>query len=673
MAVNITTTITSTSNVNTNIRPIPYVVTFSAAISDLEIHKINVTGGTVVRLLPRAGNLIWDFDVSPTNQGGACVVSIPANTVTGPSPTFHTNIASNTITRNFLSIQPKANILHDIPPINNSKRLRFLVTFESPVSGFDSDGLGLVNCKVLSIDGSGETYTVTISPLKTGNVEVYVKAGAGIDAYGNFSVKSNTLIFSYDPTAIDEKRDIVYGEIDDESTLLNFDVTQLKQVASIQTLADCAKTLPQRLLDMATQKALDIIRSNEDVKKLAALVTVVQSNIELVKTISDNIKALKDDPETFLSEVLAAQGLTGNDLIAKIETLTTKYAALNNINELIDKAMTSGICGQKNFYADGSPAPKPSLVPSDVLPREVPGVVAGVSPLVTYDTSAKDNYDAFIFQLKEHVEIDSIQEQNSERAKMISVVTTLTMGYHDQISRTTDNSSDSSFHDAFVRNVENELTKNGDWPNDIKESYKSRTSAIGTLIRNNADVIRAFYNRNSPTRGKYVSVGITTYSGPDADFTTFLDIRPSERPPELAQMWKNKGFNIPAQEAKLKARGIKTGTLPYSYAFKGAYGALESDRTCASSRFPGGSVIMLKKPDGTIYDPTGRNPSGLYKVTDTGNTRLTYNKPDIYTSTPEKYSSTESVQVFLVSRGTQEGPRYRAAQKMFGNRDQALT
>jgi hypothetical protein len=74
----------------------------------------------------------------------------------------------------------------------------------------------------------------------------------------------------------------------------------------------------------------------------------------------------------------------------------------------------------------------------------------------------------------------------------------------------------------------------------------------------------------------------------------------------------------------------------------------------------------MRNPDGTAYDPTGKNPSGQYTVMDTGNAQLTYKKPDIYTTTPNMYTNTGSVQVYLVSKGTQKKSQYKLAQRTYG-------
>jgi hypothetical protein len=83
---------------------------------------------------------------------------------------------------------------------------------------------------------------------------------------------------------------------------------------------------------------------------------------------------------------------------------------------------------------------------------------------------------------------------------------------------------------------------------------------------------------------------------------------------------------------------------------------------------PGGSILALKNPDGSPYDPTGKNPEGTYRVTDTGNAKLTYEKVDIYTETPDIYKKTNmnAIQVYVVSLGTKKGKQYNIAQKRYG-------
>jgi len=130
------------------------------------------------------------------------------------------------------------------------------------------------------------------------------------------------------------------------------------------------------------------------------------------------------------------------------------------------------------------------------------------------------------------------------------------------------------------------------------------------------------------------------------------------------------GYRIPTGNTYTNSEGkvFQIGTLNYSDAYTGAYGKqLVSDFHISSTRFPGGSILSLRNPDGSPYNPSGRNASGMFTVTDTGNPELTYKKPDIFTLTPNKYTNMDNVRVYLVSKGSQQGQNYKIAQQRYGS------
>jgi hypothetical protein len=656
----ISTVVSSASAPYTRVSPITFNITFGSAISDVTFtsDELNITNGSLIRMTGTGAN--WQAIVSPTAQDVVVSLSVPAGVAANGLPDI--NSASNVLGVGFNSMKCRVVIEHELNPITNANYMPISVVFERDVTGFTAADLELTNCSVKSISGSGSVYTVMLLPQKIGQVSFYVKAGGATDVYGNTNSKSNEVVLEFDPTAIDEKSDALYGEVQDPDVLIDFSLDELNQVAAINTLADCAKNIPQRLLEMATEKAFAILSKNPTVQKLAGAVAIAQASIETIQTITENVQAIVENPETLMAALLEAQGLTGEALRQKMQYIADTFGNVSGLNTLIATAMATGVCGMPDYYADGTAVPKQTLTPTDVMPPSVPGVAAGA--VVTYDSGPKDAYDEFTFTLKEQLEIGDVADQDPDRACMISVVTTLAMGYHDNLSKTLDSSSDAALFEKYRANVELERQNNLGWSTDIKASYTTRTDLLGAHINRNAQVIRNFYNRNSMPTGTPISVGVTTYSGPDKDFTTFLDIKPSQRPPELTAYWASK-YNIASQETKLEARGIKTGTLNYSDAYRGAYGQLISDKTVASSRFPGGSVIALRNPDGTPYNPSGKNPSGQFTVTDTGNAKLTFAKPDIFTSTPELYTNTGSVQVFLISKGSQTGKQYKLAQQKY--------
>jgi hypothetical protein len=454
--------------------------------------------------------------------------------------------------------------------------------------------------------------------------------------------------------------------VDSADILDDFYIEELEQVAAINALVDCTKNIPQRLLGMAQAKLFDIAAKNESVQKLAGAVIFAEAAIETISDIAERVHAVIEHPETLMAALLEAQGLTGAALAQKMQYIADTFGNVSGLNGIIAAALESGICGQPNYYADGTSVPKQILTPTNMTPPIVPGVSAGA--VSTYNSSAKDAYDEFAFKLKESLEIDDVSQQDPDRAAMLSIVTTLAMGYHDDVSKTIDASKDAELLSKYKANADLERQKNLGWSAEIKNSYNNRTTSIGDEISRNTQVIRNFYNRNTLAAGTLLSVGVTTYSGPAEDFTTYLDIKPEQRPPELTAKYQAQGRRIPTGSTYTNSAGktFKIGTLDYAEAFQGAYGPIVSDRTCASTRVPGGSVLAMRNPDGTAYDPTGKNPSGQYTVMDTGNAQLTYKKPDIYTTTPNMYTNTGSVQVYLVSKGTQKKSQYKLAQRTYG-------
>jgi hypothetical protein len=224
-----------------------------------------------------------------------------------------------------------------------------------------------------------------------------------------------------------------------------------------------------------------------------------------------------------------------------------------------------------------------------------------------------------------------------------------------------------------IETINSTLGKN--WAEESRSIFKERAEAMLNIAYKDSKILREYETLKTlgdSINGQNVAVGVTIYGGPDWDFTTFLDIKPAQRPPDLVSYWTSKGYNIASQEAKLSNRGIKTGTLNLSDAYKGAYGrALRVGFSCASTRFPGGTQLQLRNQDGSIYDPAGLNPSGIVTVDDTGNAELTYKKVDLFISREYadhyKTSNMNGVIVSLVSKGVQTAPQYVRAQKKFGS------
>jgi hypothetical protein len=434
-------------------------------------------------------------------------------------------------------------------------------------------------------------------------------------------------------------------------------------------LVDCVMNLEDRIMAKAQEKVMELLMNNAGASNIVRAVMQAQSYalaIQEIIAITKNIKQ-KD----LLTQLAIARGLQGLARVAKIqEILNTFGGAVNNLAEMINNLDVLDICSAPNFTPNGMPL-RPGIASPAAIPIASPPIYPGAA-VNTSLSDVKNDYDSLMFEIKNYTGKDTSKTGDVSYVSMITSVNTIALAYHDKLMKSTTNADDARFASEFKTSISIELNNhNTQWNDEIKNDYNSRCNNIAIALGRSADVVRAYAMRNQmgPVTGSIISTGVTWYSGPNSDFTTFLDIKPAQRPPELTAYWESRGYNIASQEAKLRSRGIKTGTLNYAWAFLGPFGdKLISDYSCASTRVPIGSVLALKNSDGTPYNPSGKNPSGVYKVHDTGNAELTYKKVDIFTLSPEPYKSSNmsGVQVFLVSKGTKEAPQYKLAQKKYG-------
>ncbi|WP_417701660.1 HYR domain-containing protein [Pseudophaeobacter sp.] len=70
------------------------------------------------------------------------------------------------------------------------------ITFSESVTGFEASDITASHATVTGLSGSGAIYTATIASVGTGNVGLSVAAGAAVDAAGNVTNASNTLVVS---------------------------------------------------------------------------------------------------------------------------------------------------------------------------------------------------------------------------------------------------------------------------------------------------------------------------------------------------------------------------------------------------------------------------------------------------------------------------------------------
>ena len=122
---------------------------------------------------------------------------------------------------------------------------------------------------------------------------------------------------------------------------------------------------------------------------------------------------------------------------------------------------------------------------------------------------------------------------------------------------------------------------------------------------------------------------VSVYGSIFNDFTTYLDVKPEQRPPEATAYWQNRGYNISKQEASLAAR--LRGWKPILNLQDTGRGALLTGQG-QGNLTPGFSVAIPSnnayglKPGGFLYvtnsagQPIGPN-GGYFQVADKGNSQ----------------------------------------------------
>lgn len=444
-------------------------------------------------------------------------------------------------------------------------------------------------------------------------------------------------------------------------------------LGAVTRIADCIKNIDDLLLEKIKQKAIQELLKNKGASNISEKIAKLRDMALLANQLYVQAKQIEN--MSLLELLLLAKNSGALEQIKLFKIIQEKYgSAVDNINAILANIANLDICSMVN-YKTGNANPVPTSLS---ISTNAPSALPAFAPPMSIDNNAidiKNQYEDVLKRIGEiSVDRNNLQDISPNKAALTELQIlgrTVVNAY----CQSADETVDDDIRAQFMFHVNTTLeTKGKEWPDETKAVYSSRAQAMIYIAYKDANILRNYTqlkNKGTLVNGQRVATGVTIYGGPDWDFTTFLDIIPSQRPKELTDYWTNKGYDIAAQETKLNGRGIKTGTLNLADAYKGAYGRqLRPGFSCASTRFPGGSQLQLRNPDGSIYDPAGLNPSGIVVVDDTGNAELTYKKVDLFISREHvqayKQSNMSAVEVTLVSSGTQRGPQYVRAQQKFG-------
>ena len=169
-------------------------VTFTEAVSGLELSDFALTNGSASNLSGSDAN--YTVLIVPTSDGEV-TVSLAEGVATDAAG--NANTASNLFTVDADITAPGVTLASGSPdPVAGAFTLD--VTFSEPVTGLELADFAVDNGSASDLAGSGQDYTVLITPGADGAVTVSLPARAAMDAAGNWSSASQSFSIVNDET-----------------------------------------------------------------------------------------------------------------------------------------------------------------------------------------------------------------------------------------------------------------------------------------------------------------------------------------------------------------------------------------------------------------------------------------------------------------------------------------
>lgn len=437
----------------------------------------------------------------------------------------------------------------------------------------------------------------------------------------------------------------------------------------VETFKECLMDIAQIIIEKLIRRALKFLWEK-----------VVQSNLgsailKLLKIIANMWKIVNLLIESKLASLIKliqrAKEAIFYQRILIINELTERFGGVvDNINELLGKIDILDLCDFGNFLQGGA-FPKPQKIiyarPEPFPLVAPPQTVNAKNIIITdkyHDTMAEVNY---AIANKENIADSETGVIQPAYVEMMTILGNLAYAVENRISDTAvpGNVGSGVNTNEFIRNIrtnaEKELQLRPYWSSEVVNEFNRRFEAmVGAYEQGGTNVqeYSSMMHSNVHTIGALGSAGVTWYGYPPLFITGSSGIQ-TPVPGGKANGWDTQ-----------TADDIIKGHMKGSWADKGAWGAnLTPGVSCASSRYPGGSKLLITHPDGkTPYNPAGYNSEGIYEVEDTGHYIYTFNKVDIFLpyitdyNAAKKYSCPSNrALIYLVEKGTKTHKNYTKA------------
>lgn len=193
---------------STGASPIPVTIGFDLPVEEFDVTDLVVGNGT-------AGNFAgagdaYTVEITPDGEG-MVTVDVPSGAGEWPPGGWfendtepsqgHASVAAEQLSILFDGTPPGAVLATTASDPTNASPIPVTITFSEPVIGLELSDVIVGNGTAGNLAGSGDTYTIDVTPSADGMVTVNVAAGAAADAGGNVNTAPVQLAVVYDGTS----------------------------------------------------------------------------------------------------------------------------------------------------------------------------------------------------------------------------------------------------------------------------------------------------------------------------------------------------------------------------------------------------------------------------------------------------------------------------------------
>jgi len=177
-------------------KPLTTTFTFSKNVTGFETEDVTVTGGSKNSF--SGSGKTYTLMVTPIS-GSDVEVKVAANAATDGSKSGPP--ISQSVTAVWDATIPTVEISEIPTKINSATSFTAVFTFSEPVTGFDATDVNVSGATKATLEGSGDLYSMVITPDENSDVVVSVRAGAATDGLNSGPTSEQSATAIWDITA----------------------------------------------------------------------------------------------------------------------------------------------------------------------------------------------------------------------------------------------------------------------------------------------------------------------------------------------------------------------------------------------------------------------------------------------------------------------------------------